>query len=154
MLGDVQVCSGSDNEVFTLVSKLKSEEPTADIFILSRTNEGLTPFRDLAKKKQATLLTMHRAKGLEADYVIVKGDCNYTNTSPVRNAIYAITGMGTSYDQSQLDESLRLAYVAITRAKKKVYWFGDNEKPGGAFSLLCGTLVSDLRGKPCRSGRG
>lgn len=135
-LGDVELCTGGNEEIATLVESLKREDPDGEIFILSRTNEGLMPFRKVGKGKKITLLTMHRAKGLEADYVIIKGDCNYLSSSPLRNAIYAQARMLNSYDVAQQDESLRLAYVSITRAKKKAWWFGEPSKPGGAFRLL------------------
>jgi superfamily I DNA/RNA helicase len=135
-LGEVELCSGGDDEIVKLVTALKNRDPELNIFILSRTNEGLAPFIKLAKDKQIALMTMHRAKGLEADYIIIKGDCIYTNNSPLKNSIYALAGLCTTYDAAQQDESLRLAYVSLTRARKKAYWFGDNAKPGGAFSVL------------------
>lgn len=137
-LGEVELCNGGDEQINKLVTELKANDPTQKIFILSRTNEGLVPFRKFSSDKQVSLLTMHRAKGLEADIVIIKGDCSYSNISSLRNAIYALAGMYATYDSAQQDESLRLAYVSITRARKKVYWFGDNAKPGGAFSVLLG----------------
>ena len=93
-------------------------------------------FRKLSKDKKLSLLTMHRAKGLEADYVIIKGDCAYVNTSDLKNAVYALAGMSTSYDEAQQAEAMRLAYVSLTRAKKHAYWFGEPAKPEGAFRVL------------------
>jgi len=135
-LGQVELSYGDDKAILKLIDKIRKNEPDSTIFILSRTNEGLTPFRRYSKDTKITLLTMHRAKGLEADHVIIKGDCSYSNSSPLKNAIYDHAGLSNSYDASQLDEALRLAYVAITRAKKRAYWFGEPIKPDGAFMKL------------------
>lgn len=135
-LGQVELSYGDDKAIQKLIDKIRKSEPDATIFILSRTNEGLSPFRRYTKDKMITLLTMHRAKGLEADHVIIKGDCSYSNSSPLKNAIYQQADLETSYDEAQQDEALRLAYVAITRAKKRAYWFGEPVKPDGAFLKL------------------
>jgi len=142
VLGVVELCNGGDDDIVKLVQQLRAEDPAGNLFILSRTNEGLGLFRRrFSKDKKVTMLTMHRAKGLEADYVVIKGDCYYANTSPLRNAIYRLAGMWIFYDTAQRDEALRLAYVAITRAKKRVYWFGEPSRPEGAFRLLASNLA-------------
>ena len=135
-LGHVELSYGDDKSIQQLIDQIRRTEPSANIFIVSRTNEGLVPFRRYAKDNKITLLTMHRAKGLEADHVIIKGDCSYANTSNLKNAIYQQAGLKKSYDEAQQDETLRLAYVAITRAKHKAYWFGEPVKPEGAFLKL------------------
>ena len=135
-LGDCELCTGGDEEITKLVTELIDKEPDASIFILSRTNEGLVPFKPFDQNKNITRLTIHRSKGLEADYVIIKGDCSYTGSSPLKNAIYSRAGITASYDLAQADEAMRLSYVAITRARKKVWWFGEPAKEGGAFRYL------------------
>lgn len=135
-MGEVFLCSGGDDEIHERIKGLRSEDPEAEIFILSRTNEGLVPFRKWGKSKKVRLLTMHRAKGLEADYVVIKGDCFYGSTSPLKNSVYSRAGMRDTYDSAQQDESLRLAYVSITRARKRVYWYGEPSRPGGAFEMV------------------
>lgn len=135
-MGEVFLCQGGDDEIHDRIKELRSEDPEAEIFILSRTNDGLAPFRKWGKSKKVRLMTMHRAKGLEADHVIIKGDCFYAGTSPLKNTIYAKAGMAGSYDMAQQDESLRLAYVSLTRAKKRVYWYGEPFRAGGAYELI------------------
>lgn len=135
-LGDVVLIDEGDARINSLVDTIKKESPDASVFIISRTNEGLTPFRRFQKDRKVTLLTMHRAKGLEADYVIIKGDCGYTNTSPLKNAVYRTAGLQKTYDVAQQDEALRLAYVAITRAKKKAIWVCEKPQQDGAFEKL------------------
>jgi DNA helicase-2/ATP-dependent DNA helicase PcrA len=57
-----------------------------------------------------TLMTIHSAKGLEFEYVFVAGV--EENLFPHSNSLY---------DEKELEEERRLAYVAITRAKHYLY---------------------------------
>ena len=56
------------------------------------------------------LMTMHSAKGLEFPYVFLPG---------AEEGIFP--GYQTMYDPEQVEEERRLAYVALTRAKKQLY---------------------------------
>lgn len=60
--------------------------------------------------KHVSLLTIHSAKGLEFNQVFVVG---------MEEGIFP--GYRSIADPSQLEEERRLAYVAITRARKKLY---------------------------------
>lgn len=80
-------------------------------------------------------MTIHGAKGLEAEVVILMGDCTARAASVARNQLYALAGLGglgasAPYDSSQADEALRLAYVGITRAAHSVYWYVDQPANG------------------------
>nr|WP_260525272.1 UvrD-helicase domain-containing protein [Pseudomonas sp. MWU16-30323] len=73
-------------------------------------------------------LTYHSAKGLQADAVFLLGDCQHLTTSPYKNQVYRMAGLGKDgdtepYDSAQKDEVLRLAYVGITRAVSHCYWY-------------------------------
>ena len=57
-----------------------------------------------------TLMTLHAAKGLEFDVVLLAG--MEENIFPISRA---------QMDESQLEEERRLCYVGITRARKKLY---------------------------------
>ncbi|MDD3452942.1 MAG: UvrD-helicase domain-containing protein [Bacilli bacterium] len=57
-----------------------------------------------------TLMTVHSAKGLEFDYVFLIG--MEETIFPHRNSLM---------DSNQIEEERRLCYVALTRAKKKLY---------------------------------
>ena len=63
----------------------------------------------LAKKPQIPIITIHQAKGLEFDYVFLA--CLQEGTFPLSRTI----------SQHELDEEKRLFYVAMTRAKKRLY---------------------------------
>ncbi|WP_213879333.1 UvrD-helicase domain-containing protein [Pseudomonas sp. dw_358] len=80
------------------------------------------------EQRQIRLMSVHSAKGLQADAVFLLGDCTYAASSPYRNEVYRLAGLaGTGqvdgYDAAQRDEVLRLAYVGITRAVGHCYWY-------------------------------
>lgn len=62
------------------------------------------------EKDHVTLMTVHGAKGLEFEYVFIAG--MEENLFPHSNS---------KFDPQELAEERRLAYVAITRAKKQVF---------------------------------
>lgn len=61
-------------------------------------------------KDKVSLMTVHSVKGLEYDYVFVVG---------LEEGIFP--HINSLMDSNQLEEERRLCYVAITRAKKKLY---------------------------------
>ncbi|MNJ71641.1 hypothetical protein D3C77_682080 [compost metagenome] len=72
---------------------------------------------------------------MQAEVAIIVDDCLPAEKHPLRNALYAASGFfRNSYDQAMADESLRLAYVAITRGVSRVFWY--TRKPQGATTLL------------------
>ncbi|RLC37666.1 ATP-dependent DNA helicase PcrA [candidate division Kazan bacterium] len=73
-----------------------------------------------------TLMTIHSAKGLEFDYVFVAG---------MEENIFPHSR--TLFDQEELEEERRLCYVAITRARKRVYLIYAQER------LLYGSLQNN-----------
>ncbi|MDD5605990.1 MAG: 3'-5' exonuclease [Patescibacteria group bacterium] len=79
-----------------------------------------------AKANGITLMTLHAAKGLEFDYVFIAG--LEENIFPHSRAIF---------DSDELEEERRLAYVGVTRAKKKVYMIYAQER------MLYGSLQNN-----------
>ncbi len=72
--------------------------------------------------------TFHKAKALQSDVVILIGDPGAGASSSYRNQLYKLAGFSTRGDASPADtvlegEALRLAYVAITRARHSCHWF-------------------------------
>ncbi|PKQ40583.1 DNA helicase UvrD [Pseudomonas sp. YY-1] len=116
-----------------------SQRPNADrtaVLLLSRRNEPLQQVRaHLDKALPVKTLTIHRAKGLQAEVAIILDDCLPTDKHPLRNALYAHCGFfAGSYDQAMQDEARRLAYVAITRGVSRVLWY--TRKAQGATQCL------------------
>lgn len=87
-----------------------------------------------------TLMTVHSSKGLEFDVVFVAG---------MEETLFPHSN--SSHDQSGLEEERRLAYVAITRARKKLYLtcayarqiFGETH--ANPASRFIGEIPSELR---------
>ena len=80
------------------------------------------------KQRRLKLLSYHRSKGLEADAVLLVGDCIHMTDSPYKNQAYLIARLGDKndiapFDTAQRHEILRLAYVAITRAARYCLWY-------------------------------
>lgn len=104
-------------------------------------------------------LTYHSAKGLQADAVFMLGDCQYLTSSPYKNQVYRLAGLGKpgdaqAFDTAQKEEVQRLAYVAVTRAVRHCYWHvekasGETAGQSRASSQVQGRQVffEDLRGQ-------
>ncbi|MBM7060226.1 DEAD/DEAH box helicase [Pseudomonas sp. UL073] len=106
------------------------------VLLLSRRNDTLQAVQaQLDKRLPVKAYTIHRAKGLQAEVAIIVDDCLTPEPHPLRNALYAASGFfRNSYDQAMQDESLRLAYVAITRGVSRVFWY--TQRVQGATQLL------------------
>ncbi|MGG2396662.1 UvrD-helicase domain-containing protein [Pseudomonas sp. SH1-B] len=116
-----------------------ASRPAADrnaVLLLSRRNEPLQQVRaQLGKQLPVRTMTIHRAKGLQAEVAIILDDCLPVEKHPLRNALYAHCGFfAGSYDQAMQDETRRLAYVAITRGVSRVLWY--TRKAQGATQCL------------------
>ncbi|WP_263143764.1 UvrD-helicase domain-containing protein [Pseudomonas sp. RIT-PI-AD] len=106
------------------------------VLLLSRRNGPLKTIKaQLERKLPVKAYSIHRAKGLQAEVAIVLDDCLPPEPHPLRNALYARSGFFRSdYDRAMQDESLRLAYVAITRGVSRVLWY--TRKVQGATQVL------------------
>lgn len=113
-----------------------STERTA-VLLLSRRNEPLQQVRaQLPRQLPVKALTIHRAKGLQAEVAVILDDCLPTEPHPLRNVLYAHCGFfANRYDQAMQDEALRLAYVAITRGVSRVLWY--TRQAQGAAQTFC-----------------
>ena len=117
------------------VSQRANADRTA-VLLLSRRNEPLQQMRaQLDKTLPVRAMTIHRAKGLQAEVAIILDDCLPVEKHPLRNALFAQCGFfAVSYDQAMQDEARRLAYVAITRGVSRVLWY--TRKAQGATQCL------------------
>lgn len=106
------------------------------VIVLCRTNKLLNALRErLMNLPGLAFYTFHSAKGLQGETAIIFEDSEYGAVHVLRNIIYAQarTEKGErifrqSYDQSMTDEAYRLAYVAVTRGMKRVFWFVEAQK--------------------------
>jgi superfamily I DNA/RNA helicase len=140
----VQLWQRDDQRLVDLVDQ--HYEAGHEIMVLSRSRSTLD---DVTGKLAGTLqrarrekhadririMTYHGSKGLEADVVFLVGDCEQRTSSNWRNQAYAMAKLvmndeARAYDFAQGEEVMRLAYVAITRAKIHCYWFLDAPKTG------------------------
>lgn len=140
----VQLWDRDDERLVEMVEK--HYEHGHEIMVLSRSRrtlddigQQLAHLKERARKDQhpdrIRLMTYHGSKGLEADAVFMVGDCEQLTSSDWRNQAYALAklvmnGEARAYDVAQGEEVMRLAYVAITRAKLHCYWFLDESKGG------------------------
>lgn len=79
---------------------------------------------DKRKDLEMQFLTAHKSKGLQADYVIILNNKNSQMGFPskIQNAPI-LDLLLDNYEQFPYAEERRLFYVALTRAKKKVFLF-------------------------------
>ena len=85
-------------------------------------------------------MTVHRAKGLEADYVVVLGLCSGRYGFPAEIADDPLLDLVLSAPEGYPHaEERRLLYVAITRARRQVFLLADGGPPSAfATELLDG----------------
>ena len=85
-------------------------------------------------------MTMHRSKGLEADYVVVLGLCSGKYGFPAEIADDPLLDLALAVPEGHPNaEERRLLYVAITRARRQVFLLAD----GGPPSSFAKELVDD-----------
>lgn len=122
-----------ENTIINEVSKLFTNYDPEDIFLIYRTTTQMENFKKIIKdllqqRKFKKEMTIHASKGLEASAVIVL-DKIYKSSNHIRNYLLGISPLNnrmtnkTTYDSMQLEESYRLSYVAITRAKERCLYF-------------------------------
>ena len=117
----------------------KSERPES-VFVIGRYNYLQEEYLKDIPRKMGNLgiefVTAHSSKGLEADYVVLVGlsggklgfPCQIAD-DPVLNLVLA---KGDPFPNA---EERRLFYVAVTRAKKRVYLIDDPGFNSSAFTL-------------------
>lgn len=100
-------------------------------------------------KQSIAITTVHSAKGLEAPIVIL-ADASFSNNTPytkfaceddifilnTQNSSRASKELITRYNQELSMESMRLLYVAMTRAKDELHVFGYRSSQNTWYSLI------------------
>lgn len=134
--------------VKTVAEIIKSNKDKQKILLLHRNNDTSFWFIDLLAfynrlcsavvekkfmhedefKEKVEILTMHRAKGLEADVVIIlEADDGIIPMYHQDTHLFEIFG---ETEQIVLDDQKKLFYVAITRAKEKLYILHNKNSEG------------------------
>jgi len=110
------------------IDRIKNEN---SIFRIDKDDEtisyGIKTEEGLTRKLKAQFMTVHKAKGLECDIVIIL-NCNsgkYGFPSEMSDD-QVLNLLLSEADQFENGEERRLFYVAMTRAKEKVYFVTDS----------------------------
>ena len=112
----------------------RRHDGTSEVLILGRYRH-LRPRNLHALPKQYpglrfTWMTVHRSKGLEADYAVVLGLCSGKHGFPAEIADDPLLDLVLAVPESHPNaEERRLLYVAITRARRQVYLLADGGPP-------------------------
>ena len=111
-----------------------------------------------------TWMTVHRSKGLEADYAVVLGLCAGKNGFPVEMADDPLLDLVMVAPEAHPNaEERRLLYVALTRARRQVFLLAEGGPPSAFVTeLIDGGYDVTVFGRPpegdvpcpeCREGR-
>ena len=136
------------DEMNFIITKIRDMEiPKNEIFVLARTNRIISELADRMKlngvkhivrteehhsdieaaKDEVTLATVHSIKGLEADTVFVAG-CNGLSF-PCKTSEHPVMELTKIYDYDKEEEERRLFYVAMSRAKNRLYLTYSGKNP-------------------------
>lgn len=114
-----------NNEPLLILARFQTGAPQNDCF--------LKKYSDLASQNGDTFLTFHASKGLESDNVAIVGLNEWPSwdSTPSKNMDSAIsTYIQNSYEpRDHYTEERRLFYVALTRAKKKLFLVTQSDCP-------------------------
>ena len=146
----------------------KGHEGISEVLLLSR-------YRHLKPQNLATLgkqyprlrfsyMTVHRAKGLEADYGVVLGLCAGKYGFPVEIADDPLLDLVMAAPEAHPNaEERRLLYVALTRARRQVFLLAESGPPSAfATELMASKEDVTVFGRPperdvpcphCKEGR-
>ena len=112
-----------------------------NIMILARNNNDLERVKSFILDKNITYLTVHASKGLEEENVIILNVVDDYLGFP--NKIKSSEVLTFLQNYNYLEEERRLFYVALTRAKRKVFIFTKRGKE----SLFVKELLRSFRHK-------
>ena len=141
---------------------------TSEVLLLGRYRH-LQPLNLGSLEKQYpglrfTYMTVHRAKGLEADYAVVLGLCAGKHGFPVEIADDPLLDLVMAAPEAHPNaEERRLLYVALTRARRQVFLLAEGGPPsefvtelveGGYDVTVFGRLPEgDVPCPQCNEGR-
>lgn len=106
------------NDLNEMVNKVIKEDKINNLFVLSRNNKDLESvnIKDINYKK----LSVHKSKGLQADFVFIINLSSSYNGFPNKFTDHKILKYVNNYKEYYpYEEERRLFYVALTRCKKR-----------------------------------
>ena len=135
--------------LINILNKISEEQNDAEVLILGRNNNDIyeisckdifetTEFQDFTRinytfKSDLNIefRTVHKAKGLQADYVVVLNLNNQINGFPNKIVNDPVLDFVNEVEDENIDypEERRLFYVALTRTKNDVYLFSKSSRP-------------------------
>lgn len=126
------------------INTIQKHHANASIAVLSRYRYTLNKVQQRLASQQKSanvaFLTLHSAKGLEADYCIIigleQGKFGFPSSQQNNPLLEALL---PSQDTFAYSEERRLLYVGLTRAKHKAYLIADAKQP----SLFVKELIND-----------
>ena len=119
-------------------------EGTSEVLLLGRYRHLRPRNLDAMPKQYPGLrfnwMTVHRSKGLEADYAVVLGLCSGKHGFPAEIADDPLLDLVLATPEAHPNaEERRLLYVAVTRARRQVFLLAD----GGPPSAFVTELIDD-----------
>jgi DNA helicase-2/ATP-dependent DNA helicase PcrA len=110
--GELKKIAGARKEYF-LKDFIEHLERVREHGILTKTGKGI-------EKKGVRLMTAHKSKGLEFDYVYIVGAYDGHWGNKARRTYFNTDIVAGSLTDGNIDDERRLFYVALTRARKEV----------------------------------
>lgn len=145
--------NGDDSSALEKILKViecESGTKRCSILILGRYNwdepANLSKLKNLYKIKHIDIefMTIHRAKGLEADYVIINNVFDGTTGFPSQIADHEVLNLVLQHPESYpLAEERRLMYVAMTRTRNKVFIIGQKRRVSSFIFDVCKLMLKD-----------
>ena len=132
----------------------RRQDGTSEVLILGRYRHLRPRNLDVLPKQypglRFTWMTVHRSKGLEADYAVVLGLCSGKHGFPVEITDDPLLDLVLAAPESHPNaEERRLLYVAITRARRQVYLLADGGPPSEFVTeLIDGGYDVEVFGRP------
>jgi DNA helicase-4 len=131
-----------DDQLDALLDKLSGfAKPEERILVLARYHHLKPAILEKAAtrwpKLQLDFMTIHASKGQQADYVIVLGlqEGSDAFPSPARESVMEEALLPVQEDFPDAEER-RLLYVAITRARHRVWLLFNKEQPSSFVEVL------------------
>ena len=138
-------CSDTLREAFNVIADdAAKHDGTSTVLLLGRYRhtkpENMAQLARAHPDLSLSYMTVHRSKGLEADYVVILDLCSGKYGFPAEIADDPLLDLVLAASEGHPNaEERRLLYVAITRARRGVYLLAD----GGSPSPFITELVND-----------